>query len=56
MLPRPLVHQAYGWPETLTDEEMLDRLLELNRQLFVEAAAPDADADDAEQMDDPDED
>jgi hypothetical protein len=33
-----LVFEAYGWPETLTDEEILSRLVELNKKRAVEEA------------------
>jgi hypothetical protein len=31
-----LVFQAYGWPETLSDEEILERLVALNRERAAE--------------------
>lgn len=34
-----LVFQAYGWPETLTDEEILERLVALNAERAKEEAA-----------------
>jgi len=33
-----LVFEAYGWPETLSDEEILSRLVELNKKRAVEEA------------------
>lgn len=49
-----LVHQAYGWPETLTDAEVLDRLIVLNEQRLRDEPASD-ETEDAGQADDPDE-
>jgi hypothetical protein len=34
-----LVFQAYGWPETLTDEEILERLVALNAERAKEEAS-----------------
>jgi hypothetical protein len=34
-----LVFQAYGWPETLTDEEILERLVALNAERATEEAS-----------------